>query len=49
MKLLEIIKGLATDTETVGAVKNFGASIGKTCVVSKDSPAFIVNRMLVPR
>lgn len=48
MKLLEIVTGLGTAAETVALVEDFGKQLGKTCVVSADSPAFIVNRMLVP-
>jgi len=48
MKLLELVRGLATSEETITAAKAFGERINKVCVVSKDSPAFIVNRMLNP-
>lgn len=48
MKLLEITKGLATSKATVETAKTVGERFGKACVLSKDEPAFIVNRMLVP-
>ncbi len=48
MKLLELVKTPVTSRETIEAVKAFGESIGKLCIVSKDRPAFIVNRMLDP-
>ena len=48
MKLLEIVKGLATSQEVVDTAKAVGEQLGKICIVSKDSPAFIVNRMLDP-
>lgn len=48
MKLLEIVGGVSTSEETIAAAKEIGARLGKTCIVSKDSPAFIVNRLLVP-
>lgn len=48
MKLLEIIPGLCTSSETLEAVKLFGEKIQKKCIVSKDSAGFIVNRMLDP-
>jgi len=48
MKLLEIVKGLSTSEETLEMAKAFGDSIEKICIVSKDSPGFIVNRMLDP-
>ena len=48
MKLLEIVKALGTSAETVETARQVGIELGKTCIVSKDSPAFIVNRMLDP-
>lgn len=48
MKLLEIVKSIATPDETVAVAKAVGEKLGKVCIVSKDSPAFIVNRMLDP-
>lgn len=48
MKLIEIIRGLATSEETFNTIKNLGENLGKTCVVSKDFPGFIVNRILMP-
>ncbi len=46
MKLLEIIPGLCTSSETLSAARAFGESIDKIIIVAKDSPAFLVNRML---
>lgn len=48
MKLLEIVKGLTTSQETVETAMALGKRLGKVCILSKDSPAFIVNRMLDP-
>jgi 3-hydroxybutyryl-CoA dehydrogenase len=48
MKLVEIIKGLATDEETYKATIEASEKMGKTCVTAIDSPGFIVNRILVP-
>ena len=48
MKLVEIIRGIATDEPTFQAVKNLAQKLGKVAAVSEDSPAFIVNRILVP-
>ena len=48
MKLLELVKTPATSQETIDKVRAFGESIGKRCIISKDRPAFIVNRMLDP-
>ncbi len=48
MKLLEIIRTIATSDEAVEQCKAFGESIGKTTVIAKDTPGFIVNRLLTP-
>lgn len=45
MKLVEIISGTFTDPELVEVMKDFANSIGKTAVLAKDSPGFIVNRV----
>jgi 3-hydroxybutyryl-CoA dehydrogenase len=48
MKLVEIIRGIATDEPTFEAVKNLAHTLGKVSAVAEDFPAFIVNRILVP-
>jgi 3-hydroxyacyl-CoA dehydrogenase len=48
MKLVEIIRGIATDAETYETAVNFAKSLGKTTSNAEDFPAFIVNRILVP-
>jgi 3-hydroxybutyryl-CoA dehydrogenase len=48
MKLLEIVKTIATSDETLETGKNFGESLGKTIVIAQDAPGFIVNRLLMP-
>ena len=48
MKLLEVVRGLSSSEETVEIAVAFGKTLGKEIIVSKDSPAFIVNRMLDP-
>jgi 3-hydroxybutyryl-CoA dehydrogenase len=49
MKLVEVISGELTGSSVVEDMKNFAERIGKTAVhVRKDSPGFIVNRLLVP-
>lgn len=48
MKLVEIIKGLKTSESTIDEIKAVGERLGKVTVVSKDSPGFIVNRLLDP-
>ncbi len=45
MKLVEVIRGVETSLETVESLKNFSKKLGKTPVVAKDSPGFIVNRV----
>jgi len=48
MKLVEIIRGIATDAPTYETAVNFAKSLGKTTANAEDFPAFIVNRVLVP-
>ena len=48
MKLIEVIRGIATDEPTFQAVQALAARLDKTTAVSEDFPAFIVNRILVP-
>lgn len=48
MQLVELIRGIATDTETFGACKEVVDRLGKTSATSEDFPAFIVNRILMP-
>ncbi len=48
MKLLEIIKGLATSDETFEIVKDLGVKMGKVPVQARDFPGFISNRILMP-
>ncbi len=48
MKLLEIVRTIATSDETVKASQKFGESLGKTTVIAQDAPGFIVNRVWIP-
>jgi len=48
MKLVEIIRGIATDEPTFQAVQTLAHKLGKITAVAEDFPAFIVNRILVP-
>jgi 3-hydroxybutyryl-CoA dehydrogenase len=48
MKLVEIIRGIATDEPTFQAVQALAVKLGKIPAVAEDFPAFIVNRILVP-
>jgi 3-hydroxybutyryl-CoA dehydrogenase len=48
MKLVEIIRGIATGPDTYETAVQFAQSLGKTTANAEDFPAFIVNRVLVP-
>ena len=48
MKLVEVIRGLATSDETYQSVFAFAQSLGKEPITAPDKPGFIVNRLLVP-
>jgi 3-hydroxybutyryl-CoA dehydrogenase len=48
MQLVEIIRGLATSDETYQSTRALSERMGKTAVVSRDVPGFIVNRVLMP-
>ncbi len=48
MKLVEIIRGIATSPETHETAHDFAKSLGKETTNAEDYPAFIVNRVLVP-
>jgi 3-hydroxybutyryl-CoA dehydrogenase len=48
MKLVEVIRGIATSDATFEAVKALAERMGKTVAVAQDHPAFLVNRILVP-
>ena len=48
MKLVEIIRGIATSADTYATAVTFAESLGKTTTNAEDFPAFIVNRILVP-
>ena len=48
IKLVELIRGIATDEDTYQTVRELIGALGKTAVNSEDFPAFIVNRILLP-
>jgi 3-hydroxybutyryl-CoA dehydrogenase len=48
MKLVEVVRGLATDEDTYQSILTLGKRFGKTLVTAKDIPGFIVNRLLIP-
>ena len=48
MKLVEVIRGLATSDETTAEVMSYVRRLGKTAVEVNDSPGFVSNRVLMP-
>ena len=48
MKLVELIRGLATDDATYQTIRDLAEKLGKTTAMAEDFPAFIVNRILLP-
>lgn len=48
MKLVEVIPALQTAPETTGLALEMAKKLGKTAITCKDTPGFVVNRLLVP-
>ena len=48
MKLVEVIKGLATSDETMDKIMELSKTVGKTPVIVEEAPGFVVNRILIP-
>jgi len=48
MKLVEVVRTIATSPETVATVTEFARSLGKEPILANDNSGFIVNRLLVP-
>ena len=48
MPLIEFVRTILTSEQTMEIAHQFGASLGKTMVTAKDTPGFIVNRLLIP-
>jgi 3-hydroxyacyl-CoA dehydrogenase len=48
MKLVEVVRTPRTDEDVFAAARSFGESVGKVPVACKDTPGFVVNRLLVP-
>jgi len=48
MKLVEVVRTIATSDETLGTVKSFAESLGKTPIIAKDTAGFVVNALLIP-
>jgi 3-hydroxybutyryl-CoA dehydrogenase len=48
MKLVEVIKGLATTDAVMSQCREFALSLGKEPITCPDTPAFVVNKLLIP-
>jgi len=48
MRLVEVVRTDGTDDEVFAAARAFGEAVGKAPVACKDTPGFVVNRLLVP-
>jgi len=48
MKLVEVVKTIATSQSTVDSLYEFAQKLGKEPILAQDTPGFIVNRLLVP-
>jgi 3-hydroxybutyryl-CoA dehydrogenase len=48
MKLVEIVRTIATSDETTEALRQFAQSLGKTPIIAKDTAGFVVNFLLIP-
>ena len=48
MELVEAIKTIATSEDTLSVATKFVKSLGKTVIIAKDTPGFVVNRQLAP-
>jgi 3-hydroxybutyryl-CoA dehydrogenase len=48
MKLVEVIKGLATSDAVMAASREYALSLGKEPITCPDTPAFVVNKLLIP-
>ncbi len=48
MKLVEVVRTIATSEETIATVFDFAKSLGKDPILARDNSGFIVNRLLVP-
>ena len=48
MKLIELIRGIETSDETYNKIKDLSIAIGKDPIEVKDSPGFVVNKILIP-
>lgn len=45
----QVIRTSETSDDTYKALMAWGRAVGKTCITCKDTPGFVVNRLLVPQ
>lgn len=48
MKLVELVQTITASDETIATARSFAESLGKTVILAKDTPGFVVNLLLVP-
>ena len=48
MQLVEIVRTVATSETTMGVARTFVRQLGKEAIAARDTPGFVVNRLLVP-
>jgi 3-hydroxyacyl-CoA dehydrogenase len=48
MKIVEVIKSEKTSDNVINRLEAFGKSLDKTTIICKDSPGFLINRMILP-
>lgn len=48
MKPVEIVTTILTSNETIGTAKEVAKTLGKEVIVARDTPGFVVNRLLIP-
>ena len=48
MKLVEVVKTIATTQDVIDALFAFGTKLGKEPILAQDTPGFVVNRLLIP-
>ena len=48
MKLVEVVKTIATTQDVIDALFDFGKKLGKEPILAQDTPGFVVNRLLIP-
>lgn len=48
MQAVEVVRALTTSDDTIARAKAFAESLGKTAIICKDQPGFLINRLLWP-